>query len=115
MTSKDFREKMEKWWEATDARAMAQKASQGALVELMKLYKEFDSEEKVQADQVLIEWINSKNEKKKFDALAMIDHFKIRSALKQLHVFQTDATQRTDPEAPFDLKKVNRILKRLEE
>ena len=95
-------------------REMARKNSQGALMELMDLYERFEAEERELADKVIAEWIRSDNKRKRFDALALVDPFGIRAAIGELRSEEVELVGRTDPEAPYELAKVRRILERLE-
>jgi hypothetical protein len=113
VTLDEFRQKMESWWQETDARELALKNSQGALLELMALYKGLNSAEQTLADRVFAEWLASGNNRKKFDALAAIDQFQIRSAVPQLRILESEITKRQDHEAPYELAKVRRMLERL--
>ncbi len=109
----EFRKKMEFWWEETDKHETVRKNSQGTLLELMGLYERFDEVERVMANRILCEWIESDNNRKRFDALAIIDKYKIRSAIPKLRDFESKIANRPDYEAPYELAKVRRILERL--
>jgi hypothetical protein len=105
---------MDTWWAKTNAREVARKNSQGALLDLFTIYESLDQEERVLANQVLSEWIASTDDSKRFDALAMVDHFSIRSAINSLRSLAAAIQKREDHEAPYELAKVKRILDRLE-
>jgi hypothetical protein len=109
-----FHGDINEWWELKDAQAMVEKASQGVLIALVNLYNGLDPEEKKKADTVFAEWLGSDNERKQFDSMAMIERYKISSAINSLKGLRTKLLQRSDPGAPFDLKKVERILDKLE-
>jgi hypothetical protein len=113
MTYDEFRDRLEAWWFENDSRAVARKDSQGALAELVALYDDFDSQDRSLADRVLIEWLNSSNERKLYDALAMIDHFRVQSAAGALRVLAHKTERRADHEAPYDLARIESILSRL--
>jgi hypothetical protein len=114
MTLNEFRESLEAWWLETDAREVARKNSQGALLAFIDLYERLDSDERELADRIIAEWVASGNERKRFDALAMVDHFRIRAATAQLKTAEAELAERKDPEAPYELAKVRRILVRVE-
>jgi hypothetical protein len=109
----EFRRQFETWWAGTDAREVARKNSQGALLELMTFYEKLDGADRIMADQVLGEWVTSDNDRKRFDALAMVDQFRIRSAVPQLRALESAIAKRSGHEAPYELAKVRRILERL--
>jgi len=113
MTYDEFREKLEAWWLATDAREVARKNSQGALLALMDFYEALEPDERALADQVFAEWIGSGNDRKRFDALAMVDRFRILAASAQLRIAEAEIATRQDHEAPYELAKVRRVLDRL--
>ena len=113
MTLDEFREDLEAWWGETEAREVSRKNSHGALLAFMDLYERLDPNERELADQVIAEWVASENERKRFDALAMVDHFRIRAASAQLRRVEAELVARTDHEAPYELAKVRRILERV--
>jgi hypothetical protein len=113
VTLDEFRQEMESWWADTDARELARKRSQGVLFDLIAKYESFDSRDRSLADQVVCEWTTSTDDRKRFDALAMIDHFHIRSAIPQLRALESEIAKKRDHEAPYELAKVRRILERL--
>jgi hypothetical protein len=115
MTYDDFRDQLNTWWAETDAREIAGKSSQGASLDLIAHYQRLDEQDRRFADRVLSEWIESTNERKRFDALAMVDHFRIRSASAPLRLLASETAMRTYHEAPYEVAKVRRILDRLEE
>ncbi|HET6410742.1 MAG TPA: hypothetical protein VFG53_01700 [Anaeromyxobacter sp.] len=80
----EFRRQMESYRRAVDEEALSLKDSYLALDRLHGLYKRFDAEEQAMADQVLAEWALSEDEKVRFDALALIDDFKIAAAIPAL-------------------------------
>lgn len=113
MTDSDVRALLNAEWIRIDQEAEARKDSHSAVFELARLYRSLSREERFVADQVLIEWALSGDEKKQFDALAMIDEFSISSAIPALNRLAARFKQAKGPSAPYDLAKVNRILDRL--
>jgi hypothetical protein len=109
-----IRGRMETWWSDFDSDALSRKDSQAVTVELINIYAQMTPEERSVADQVLGEWVRSDQERKRFDALAVIDQFRIRSAAPPLRALEADLRKRLDPTVPFELKKVRRILRALE-
>jgi|SRR6187402_1751711 len=114
MMLNEYRKNLEEWWAETDAREVARKNSQGALVAFMDLYERLTPGERELADQVIAEWVASEDQRKRFDALAMVDHFRIRAATAQLRTAEAELIERRDYEAPYELAKIRRILKRIE-
>jgi hypothetical protein len=110
----EFRKFMEQQWEEIDEAAMSAKNSQGALLALIEFYRDLDDKQRPLADQVIAEWVTSTNPRKRFDALALVEEFIIRTALPQLLVLEADCQNRIGPIARDELKEVRRKINRLE-
>ena len=100
---------------AADERAAELKDSQFALEELAQLYKRLDDAERALANVVIAEWVASDDEKLRFDALVLIDQYVIRGAVEPLERLAERLGVMRTPGAPYELEKVERILKRLHE
>jgi hypothetical protein len=98
----EFRREMDEYWSRIDREFMEKKESHGAVMELMKLYRRLDPGEQSMAKQVIIEWLRSTESRKQFDALALVDEFRIVDALPTLRELETEAEARTDHEAAYD-------------
>jgi hypothetical protein len=98
---------------AADERAAELKDSQSALEELFQLYKRLDDSERALANVVIAEWVASDDENLRFDALAVIDRYVIGSAAEPLERLAERLSAMKTPGAPYELKKVERLLKRL--
>ena len=105
-----FRQKMESYRASVDAEAKALNDSYLALDRLHTLYESFDDIERKQADEVISEWALSEDEGLRFDALALIDDFGIVDAVPTLRKLIDILKLSNAPSAPYDLKKVNRII-----
>ncbi len=110
MTLEGFRAQMEAYREAVDEEAKALRDSYFALERLHAVYRSFDSDEQAMAHQVLMQWALSDDEGVRFDALALIDDFKIAEAVPALQELTGRLVSSRAPGAPFELQKVNRIL-----
>ncbi|MFT4047979.1 MAG: hypothetical protein QM661_14990 [Solimonas sp.] len=110
MKLNEFRLRMEAYRQDADREAMVMKDSHLALERLHAMYKKFDSEERKMADQVIAEWVLSKDEKLRFDALVLIDDFKISGTVSALRDLAKRLPLSSTPGAPYELRKVNRIL-----
>jgi cysteinyl-tRNA synthetase len=110
MTLDEFRLEMASYRRAADDDAKSLKDPQIALEKLRALYRKFDDAERQMADQVLSEWASSDSEGLRFDALALIDEMKIDMAIPALHELAARLTSSTEPSAPYELKKVQRII-----
>ncbi len=117
----EFEKLMEQKWDEIKKAAEASKFSQGALLDWAKIYRILDSEQRLLADQVVSDWVLSKDLGKQFVALALVDHFMIRMALPQLREFETDCQRRVgqrtdkraDPAALYLSTKVTQIINRI--
>jgi cysteinyl-tRNA synthetase len=109
----EFRLEMESYRQDANSEAMALKDSYLVLERLHALYEKFDAEEQMLANQVIEEWVLSEEERMRFDALALIDDFKIVSAATALRKLANRLPSSNAPGAPFELRKVNRIIESL--
>lgn len=78
-----------------------------------KLNEQLSLHDQDLADQVPAEWALSDDEATRFDALALIDEFKLMAALPVLDRLAMRLVSAKEPSAPFELKKVDRIVNRL--
>ncbi len=113
MSANDVRSRVEAAWAIIDREADARKDSHGAVFALESLYRGLTDEERLAADQLLLEWAASSDAKKRFDALALIDEFSIVAALPVLRRLAQGFEDSTEPSSPSDWAKVNRIIGRL--
>lgn len=113
MNLDEFREQMESYWRSVDEEGKAQKEGYIALGRLHDLYRSFDSEERTMADQVLAEWVLSSNDGMRFDALAVIEEFRIKHAAPALQKLASRLESSSEPGVPFLLEKLDRIIKHL--
>lgn len=110
MTYEEFRDEMESYRRDADADASARKDSQLVLDHLRSLYLKFDASEQAMANRVLAEWTLSADEGMRFDALALIDEFKIKQATPALNELAQRLGKSKAPGAPYELEKVKRIV-----
>ncbi len=110
MNLEDFRRQMESFRRDVDREATSLKDPYVALDQLHGLYRALSAEERGLADQVLSEWVMAEDEKLRFEALALISDFKIRSAEPALRNLARHLAGSKAPSAPYELKKIHRIL-----
>jgi hypothetical protein len=110
MTLDEFRKQMEEFHRSVDDEAMSMKDSYLAVDRMFELYKRFDPEERVMADQVLAEWALSEDETIRFDAQALIRKFKITSAIPALQKLAERLAVTRTPGAPYELQIVKRLI-----
>lgn len=110
MNLDDFRQSMASYRASVDVEAKALKDSYLALDKLRALYESFDESERALADDVISEWALSEDEGLRFDGLALIDDLGIVKAVPTLRELIDRLKSSNAPSAPYDLKKVNRII-----
>ena len=81
-----------------------------ALERLLRFYQKLDPAEQRMADQVIAEWVLSGDENVRFDALALVDQFRIGAAMSALGTLSTRLASSASPSAPYEHQKVARIL-----
>jgi len=110
MSARDTQERWEEFWARVDAANKAAKQCQATLFDLSDYYLSLPVEERRSIDALLAEWVLSDNESKRFDALALIDEHRIRSALPALEDLRQKLDKSREPGAPFEKAKVDRIV-----
>ena len=102
------------FWEAFDRKAQEDKFSHQALLRLIAFYRSLDEEDQVVVDERLADWVGSDNVRKRFDALALIDEFGVRSALPALRADLRRLEHAEGPSIPSDRAKLLRIIDKLD-
>lgn len=109
LSRRDF----ESVWEQFDAEAQAAKFSHEAVLRLADYYRRLDTDDKRVVDETLAFWILEGDERRRFDALALIDEFQITSALPTLEADLARLANTTGPSVPTDRAKLERIIAEL--
>ena len=104
---------LDRYWERLDRIAQAEKNSHGALLCLSKSYREWDSDQRSQANEAFQEWLNSENVRKRFDALVLIEEFGIVEARSGLLTFLCRLEGASGPEAEYERRRVREVLSAL--
>ena len=113
MTLDEFRTYFESYRRSADREAREQKDSFRVLEKLRALYESFDPSMRAMARFVLSEWALSEDESVRFDALALIDELKVVTAMTALEALASRLQTCDTPGAPYELNKVQRIVKHL--
>jgi|SRR5690242_17468002 hypothetical protein len=113
MTLGEFRQKMRAYRDSVDREARSLKDSQAALAQLGAFYENLSQPERDLANTVLAEWTLDSDELLRFDALALIHMFHIRSANESLKRLAARLELSHEPSAPYEMKKVERLVSRL--
>lgn len=113
MMLEQLREQMASYRRSANEQASALKDAHHALERLRALYLRFDADERALADEVITEWASSDDENLRFDALTLIDEFRITRAAGALSTLAARLAGSAAPGAPFELRKVQRIVETL--
>jgi len=115
MNRPEFEQNMDEYWERANEEALRLKDSYLALDRLSGLYRKFDEDERSLADEVLAEWVLSDQQAKRFDAMALIRDFRVRSALPALEQLLTKLAADEAPGAPFEREKAADLIRELDQ
>lgn len=110
----EFRLEMMSYRLAADDEAKALKNPYVTLERLRGIYEKFNDAERQMADTVFTEWALSEDESIRFDALALIGELEIKGAMPTLLRLTQYLALSNTPSAPYELKKVHRIIAGLE-
>jgi hypothetical protein len=113
MNLDEFRQHMEEFWHSVTREAEEYRYRYLAIERMEDLYGKFDSAERAMADQVLAEWALSEDEQKRYDALALIEHLKIVTAVPALRALAVRLSQSRALGADDELDIVNREIEAL--
>ncbi|MFL6973617.1 MAG: hypothetical protein ACJ8F2_17045, partial [Xanthobacteraceae bacterium] len=113
MTLDEFRREMEAYRQAAKQEGEEFKSSYLAHDRLVVLYRRFNPEERAMAEHVLAEWMLSQDPDVRFDARALIDDFRIVTALPALEKLAERLASSRAVGAPAELEVVNRIIRDL--
>ena len=113
LTLEEFRREFESYRSAANRDAAALKDPYIALGQLRSLYNRFDPDERSMADRVISDWALSDDDGVRFDALVLIDEFKVADAIPTLATLVNRLDASTAVGAPYELQKVRRIMARL--
>lgn len=89
MSATEVRDSWEEFWRQVDQEYIGAKDSQGALAALFDRYRDLQPDERTVVDQLLGEKLASSDENVRFDALALVREFNIRSTGPQLRKLAT--------------------------
>jgi uncharacterized protein HemX len=113
MTLNEFRQRMDSYRSSAEKEGRSLKDSYLTLERLHELYDRFNQNEQLMADEVIAQWALSDDETLRFDALALIDDFRIVSATTTLQTLVNRLSSSSAPGAPYEREKVERLLAKL--
>ena len=109
MSAHDIRARWEALHDRLDAAAVAENLSEAATYDLSRAYGALTPDERRVVDGVIAEWAKSDDEKKRFDALALIREHRIASALPAVDELAARLSTSKEPDAPYELAKIRRL------
>lgn len=109
-----LREKMLNTRRVAEQEAKYNKDPYTVIETLCSLYRGLDDSVRADADRVIIEWVLSQDEGVRFDAIFLIEQFSIIDAVSVLKKLASDLEKSKSPSAPYEVKKIARVLGELE-
>jgi HEAT repeat protein len=110
VSTSDVREAWLGFQSEVSTRALETKQSDDVVPALVARYGSLTDDDRDVVDELLAEQLSSTDETARFDALAVIAHFKVKSALPALRRLANDLESQTRPGAPYEWAKVNGII-----
>ena len=112
MTLEELRHEMASCRKSSDDMASSLKDPHFTLVRLNNFYRNLDTAARQLANHILAEWALSEDENLRFDALGLIDDLNVRTAVPALETLAACLAMEHSPGAPYELKKMWRIIAR---
>jgi hypothetical protein len=108
-------EEVEQLWARLDDEAQAAKLSHQAVMRFEDFYRGLSDPDRVVVDGVLANWIDrGLDSRRRFDALALVSRFEIRSALPAVREALSSLDRAEGPSVPFERSKLERIIAKIE-
>ena len=107
MTIERMRYQLETLRSSSESEGRLLKDAQLTLDRLRTAYEAMSDEDRPSAEAVIVEWLASDDENRRFDAIALTDEFRIASAAASL---RARLLSRDSPAAPFEIEKIDRVL-----
>ena len=110
MTIERMRYQLETLRSSSESEGRLLKDAQLTLDRLRTAYEAMSDEDRPSAEAVIVEWLASDDENRRFDAIALTDEFRIASAAASLRSLRARLLSRDSPAAPFEIEKIDRVL-----
>jgi hypothetical protein len=94
--------------------ALAAKDSNEATVKLAKIYKMAKPEFSPEIDALIAEWLLSSDAGTRFDARALVNHFRLRSALRSLNARASQLEHELSAPSRYELKRIREFIESFE-
>jgi len=102
------------WWRSLrddlDDRYVRSKDSQRSIIELAAIYGRIPGLHRERVNEELLDWLESDDERLRYDALYIVGAYSIVEAIPRLRALQERLEVDSQPGAPYEWSKVNRIL-----
>lgn len=115
MTYEEMERSLNEWWIDCDAEALRRKDAQSSVLALIDRFAALPVIEQNLAAAVMGTWVVSEDAVKRFAALAVVEEFALLELLPQLRRLETILSPRPGPEPHYELLKVRRAIRALEE
>jgi hypothetical protein len=104
------REEFETFWARVSSEAVESKQSPMATIRLASFYRDLGDEDRAVVNEALADWVVNGDEAQRFDAVALIQEFEIRSTLAAMR--ERLATLREDGDGPegAERRKLERVV-----
>jgi hypothetical protein len=104
------REEFETFWAQIDASAVSSKDSPMATIRLTSFYRNLGDEDRTVVDDALADWVIDGDERRRFDAVALIQEFEIRSALGAMRERLAALPEGSDGSVGAERAKLERVV-----
>ena len=105
---------VERLWVMFDREERVTKIANLAMVELGKIYKSLDEDDKKIFENEVITWVGSENPRRDFAGIALISEQRLLAGLPVLRSALASLASASGPSVPFDRANLERIIGRLE-
>lgn len=113
MTQAEVRRQLESVRSSSEIEGRLQRDAQLPLERLRIAFGAIPDDDRPEADSVVVEWLESNDENHRYDAIALIDEFRIVAALPALNRLRRRLLTSRSPGAPFEVEKIDRVLRGL--
>jgi hypothetical protein len=109
--AEEFEVQMESTWQHLTAQAARSRDPNLATFDFYDWYRSLSPERQRRADEQLAKWVHSSDDKKRFDALALIGEFRIASARPSLEdLLRRLPAGEDEPQTRFLRSKIMRLI-----
>jgi hypothetical protein len=114
-TAAEIRQRIESIWARADREGDWNKDSMSASNELAKEIRRLDPPAREVAADVVVDWIVGDSERKRYDAMVLIDEFRFHQAIPTLKLRLEQLETARGPSVPYDREAITRLIAWLDE